>query len=60
MEDEFLQDKGCEKLTGIPAATFRYWAHKGEGGPKSFKLGKRRVWRKSVLLQWIADQENAA
>lgn len=56
IENEFWQDKDCEKYTGIPAATWRYWVHKGKG-PKSFKLGKRRVWRKSVVLRWIAEQE---
>lgn len=55
-EDEFLRDRQCEALTGIPAATWRWWVHSGEG-PKSFKLGRRRVWRKSVVLAWIAEQE---
>ncbi|WP_432420715.1 helix-turn-helix transcriptional regulator [Nocardia farcinica] len=27
-------------------------------GPASFKLGpRRRVWRKSVVLAWIVEQE---
>ncbi len=57
-DDELLRDRQCEALTGIPAATFRWWAHSGKGeGPKSFKLGRRRVWRKSVVLAWIAEQE---
>lgn len=54
----FLQAKDCEALTGIPAATWRYWAHKGTG-PASFKLGRRRVWRHSVILAWIDEQEAA-
>ncbi|WP_433600747.1 helix-turn-helix transcriptional regulator [Nocardia sp. CA-135953] len=59
METEvYLQAKDCEKLTGIPAATWRYWAHIG-AGPASFKLGRRRVWRKSVILAWIDEQEAA-
>lgn len=60
MDDEFWRDKECEKATGIPAATWRYWVHTGQG-PKSFKLGpRRRVWRKSSVLAWIAEQEGAA
>jgi predicted DNA-binding transcriptional regulator AlpA len=54
--DRFLQAKDCEALTGIPAATWRYWAHIGSG-PESFKLGGRRVWRESVIHAWIAEQE---
>ncbi|WP_410870884.1 helix-turn-helix transcriptional regulator [Nocardia sp. A7] len=56
--DRYLQAKDCEALTGIPAATWRYWAHIGSG-PGSFKLGRRRVWRESAILAWIAEQEQA-
>ncbi|MFD6464061.1 helix-turn-helix transcriptional regulator [Streptomyces roseolus] len=54
--ETFLRAKDCERLTGIPEATWRWWAHVGKG-PASFKLGRRRVWRKSVVLAWIADEE---
>ncbi|MFD6353669.1 helix-turn-helix transcriptional regulator [Nocardia sp. NPDC004151] len=58
-DDVFLRAKDCEALTGIPEATWRWWAHVGRG-PASFKLGaRRRVWRKSVVLAWIAEQEAA-
>jgi predicted DNA-binding transcriptional regulator AlpA len=57
-DEEYLQAKDCEKLTGIPTATWRYWAHVGSG-PASFKLGRRRVWRKTAILAWIAEQEAA-
>ncbi|MFD0000770.1 helix-turn-helix transcriptional regulator [Nocardia sp. NPDC127526] len=55
-DDRYLQAKDCERITGIPEATWRYWAHIGSG-PASFKLGHRRVWRESVLMAWIAEQE---
>lgn len=45
-------------IGGVPLGTIRFWDSKGTG-PTSFKIGKRRAWRKSVVLQWIADQENA-
>ncbi|MBF6171521.1 helix-turn-helix transcriptional regulator [Nocardia blacklockiae] len=58
--DTYLRAKDCERLTGIPEATWRWWAHVGRG-PASFKLGaRRRVWRKSVVLAWIEEQEAAA
>lgn len=56
--DELLQAPGCERITGIPAGTWRYWASTGQG-PANFTLGRRRVWRKSVVLAWIAEQEHA-
>jgi len=46
-----------EAFTGTKASTWRYWAHIGEG-PASFKIGRRRVWRKSIVMEWLADQEN--
>ncbi|MFJ9367478.1 helix-turn-helix transcriptional regulator [Nocardia sp. NPDC101769] len=57
-DDRYLQAKDCEELTGIPAATWRYWAWAGSG-PENFKLGNRRVWRESVIRTWIAEQEAA-
>ncbi|ANS29375.1 hypothetical protein R1CP_23535 [Rhodococcus opacus] len=58
-DDEFLNSTQCEQLTGTPESTWRYWASIGKG-PASFKLGRRRVWRKSAILAWIAEQEQAA
>ncbi|WP_228002194.1 helix-turn-helix transcriptional regulator [Nocardia australiensis] len=56
-EDTYLRAKDCEALTGIPEATWRWWAHVGQG-PASFKLSaRRRVWRKSVVLAWIEERE---
>jgi len=54
----FLTAEELEDLTGIPASTFRYWAHVRQG-PPSFKLGRRRVWKRSDVMDWIADQERA-
>lgn len=56
LEDEFLTAADLEGWTGIKASTWRYWVLTGTG-PKSFKMGRRRVWRRSNVLAWIADQE---
>ena len=45
-------------MTGTRASTWRYWASIGNG-PASFKLGRRRVWKKSDVLAWIAEQQAA-
>lgn len=47
--DEVAED------TRIPAATLRFWRHKGTG-PKSFKLGRRVVYRESDVLAWVEAQ----
>lgn len=43
-------------LGGIPQGTIRYWDSTGYG-PRSFKIGKRRAWRTSEVLRWLAEQE---
>nr|WP_244275539.1 helix-turn-helix domain-containing protein [Mycobacterium europaeum] len=45
-----------EGRTGIPASTWRYWASMGTG-PHSFKIGRRRVWRRTAVEAWLAEQE---
>jgi prophage regulatory protein len=58
VERELVGALDLEKLTGTKASTWRYWASIGTG-PASFKLGRRRVWRKSAVLAWLAEQELA-
>lgn len=58
MDTEIMDSKGLEAMTGTRASTWRYWASIGEG-PVSFKLGRRRVWRRSTVEAWLADQEAA-
>jgi predicted DNA-binding transcriptional regulator AlpA len=59
MDHELVGAADLEQLTGIRASTWRYWAYCGEG-PTSFKLGRRRVWKKSEVLDWIDAQRASA
>lgn len=59
MDSEYLTAPELEQFTGTKASTWRYWAMIGEG-PASFKLGRRRVWKRSTVLEWLATQEAAA
>lgn len=57
MDDtELLDARGLETMTGIKASTWRYWAYLDKG-PRSFKLGRRRLWRTTDVKKWIALQE---
>jgi predicted DNA-binding transcriptional regulator AlpA len=57
---EFQTAPELEDQTGIPASTFSYWANMDPPqGPPSFKLGRRRLWRRTAVLAWIAEQEMA-
>lgn len=54
--DPIIRIKEVSALTGAAEGTHRYWDSIGKG-PLSFKLNGRRVWRKSAVLAWIAEQE---
>lgn len=56
---EYLDSDQLETLTGTKSSTWRYWAMRGEG-PQSFKIGRRRVWKRTVVLAWLADREAAS
>jgi len=56
-----------EQWTGTPASTWRYWAFvdkerspEGQLGPPSFKIGRRRVWKRAAVEQWLRNQELAS
>ena len=60
VESELVDSLELEGMTGTKASTWRYWASlKPPHGPPSFKLGRRRVWRRSAVLAWLAEQEMA-
>jgi hypothetical protein len=59
LEREYVYAEGLEDLTGIPAGTWRYWASVGQG-PESIRLGRRRVWKLTVVREWLAAQEVSA
>lgn len=47
-----------EERTGIPAGTWRYWRHVGEG-PESFRIGRRVYVPESKYQEWF-DQMTAS
>ena len=53
---ELLDARQLEAWTGTKASTWRLWAVNGTG-PPSFCLGKRRVWRRDLVLAWLAERE---
>ncbi len=46
-------------MTGIPEATLRWYRHAGVGGPRSFKLGRRVMYREEDVLAWMEAQYEA-
>ena len=44
-------------IVRAPIATLRYWRHLGTG-PRSFRLGRRVLYRYDDLITWINDQHD--
>ena len=53
-EPELLTITEAAELLRAPVATLRYWRHLGTG-PRSFRLGRRVLYRSDDLHAWIAD-----
>lgn len=51
-----LNSAEVAQMIRVPEPTLRYWRHIGIG-PKSFKMGPRRVlYRADDVTAWVADQ----
>jgi excisionase family DNA binding protein len=46
------------ELLRSPSETVRFWRHVGRG-PKYFKLGRRVLYAREDVEQWIADARAA-
>lgn len=61
MEERYLGTPEVSAWTTVPEATLRFWRHRGDLGPPSFKLGpKRVVYKASDVLRWLEEQEQRA
>jgi predicted DNA-binding transcriptional regulator AlpA len=57
--DKILNVNEVSHITRVPIPTLRWWRHQGTG-PKSFKLGPRKVmYKESDVLAWLDEQYNA-
>jgi excisionase family DNA binding protein len=54
-EPELLTITEAAELLRAPVATLRYWRHLGSG-PRSFRLGRRVLYRRDDLRAWIDAQ----
>jgi len=53
VDDDLLTISEVAAIVRAPIATLRYWRHLGTG-PRSFRLGRRVVYRAGDLQAWIA------
>ena len=57
--DQLLTISEVAAIVRAPLATLRYWRHLGTG-PRSFRLGRRVVYRAGDLRAWIDAQADAS
>lgn len=56
MSDPLMTTDEVSEFIRVPAATLRFWRHLGDRGPRSFRLGRRVLYRRSDVEQWIDAQ----
>jgi excisionase family DNA binding protein len=54
---ELLTVAEVAELTRLSASTLRYWRHAGTGGPASFKLGRRVMYRRADVEKWLEEAQ---
>jgi excisionase family DNA binding protein len=54
-DPELLTIAEAAELVRAPVATLRFWRHLGTG-PRSFRLGRRVLYRRDDLHDWIAQR----
>jgi excisionase family DNA binding protein len=54
-QPELLTIAEAADLLRAPVATLRYWRHRNIG-PRSFRLGRRVLYRRDDLHEWIDAQ----
>jgi predicted DNA-binding transcriptional regulator AlpA len=55
--DDLLLPEVAE-ITRRSVDTLRWLRHRGEG-PPGFRMGRRVVFRRGAVMEWIAEQERA-
>jgi len=56
-EHDLLTITEAADLVRAPVATLRYWRHRGTG-PRSFRLGRRVLYRRDDVDAWIQRHLN--
>jgi predicted DNA-binding transcriptional regulator AlpA len=44
-------------MTRLSVGTLRWWRAVGKGGPESFKLGRRVMYRRADVEKWLEEAQ---
>ena len=58
MGEEFLDTAELARICRTVPSTVRYWRHVGTG-PNGFRVGRRVLYRRSTVVEWIGQREAA-
>jgi excisionase family DNA binding protein len=53
---ELLTVAEVAEMMRLSASTVRYWRYAGTGGPASFKLGRRVMYRRADVEKWLEEK----
>lgn len=56
---EYLTVEDVAELVRVSPSTVHWWAHVGRG-PRSFRVGKRRLYAKADVEAWIETAKVAS
>lgn len=54
-DHEYMTTAELAALVRTPVETVRYWRHVGRG-PRSFKVGRRVLYRRADVQAWLDEQ----
>ena len=57
-DDDLLLLEEVAEITRLSTSTLRWLRHQGEG-PPGFKMGRRVMFRRTAVLEWIREHEQA-
>lgn len=58
MAEKFLTTEEVAEMARTGASTVRYWRMQGTG-PKGVKRGRRVLYPESVVVRWLAGEDDA-
>ena len=59
MDEEFMITEEVAALARTSPSTVRWWVH-NDTGPKSFKVGRRRLYARSDVEAWLEAAKESA
>ncbi len=56
-DGELLTVAEVAAMTRLSVGTLRWWRSAGAGGPASFKLGRRVLYRRADVEKWLEEAQ---